>query len=103
MSLLIYDFLYPMRAMINIAYFCIFLFIAHYDAITPYKGGFFQKVLVVFQIPNLKAKIFQQTILSLKFKIPAHNSIMLWTGILKFKLRIVFLNTFFGDWTNLTL
>ena len=34
----------------------------------------------------------------MKFKIPAHNIIILWAGILNFKFRIVFWNIFFGDW-----
>ena len=54
----------------------------------------FQEVLFVFQISNSQKKIFQKNILNLKFKIPAHNSIMLWAGILNFKFRIVFWNIF---------
>ena len=57
------------------------------------KGGFFQKVQFgFFKSPN---KIFQKTILNLKFKVPAHNIRLLWAGILNFKFRIVFLNIFF--------
>ena len=38
------------------------------------KGGFFQKMRFVFQISQFPKKIFQKTILSLKFEIPAHIS-----------------------------
>ena len=63
------------------------------------KGGFFQKVWFIFQISQSPQKKYsKKTILNLKFKIPAHNSIMLWAGILNFKFRIVFLEYFFGDW-----
>ena len=41
-------------------------------------------------------KIFQKkTILDLKFKIPAYDSIMLWPEILKFQVQDSFLNIFF--------
>jgi hypothetical protein len=56
------------------------------------KGVFFQEMRFVFQISQ--KKLFKKTILNLKFKIPAHNSIMLWAGILNFKFVIVFRNTF---------
>ena len=52
----------------------------------------------VIRFPNIqisKKKIFQKTILDMKFKIPAYNSIVLWAGILNFKCRIVFWNLFF--------
>ena len=68
------------------------------------KGGFFfRKCDVFFKSPNLQKKIFQKTILNLKFKIPAQNIILLWAGILNFKLRIVFWKIFFwrfGDLKN---
>ena len=54
------------------------------------KVAFFQKVRCVFQISKSQKKIFQKTILSLKFKFPANYSILLLTGNLNFKLRIVF-------------
>mgnify|MGYP007048365776 CR=1 FL=1 len=57
----------------------------------------FQKVRFVFQISQYPKKIFQKTILNLKFKIPAHNIILLWAGILNFKFRIVFWNIFFWE------
>ena len=41
------------------------------------KVAFFQKVWFVFKSPNLQKKIFQKTILSLKFKFPAFYSILL--------------------------
>ena len=44
-----------------------------------FKVAFFQKVRFVFQIS-----------LNFEFKIPTKNSIMLLTGILNFKYRIVF-------------
>ena len=41
-------------------------------------------------------KIFQKkTILDLKFKIPAYDSIMLWAEILKFQVQDSFLIIFF--------
>jgi hypothetical protein len=73
--------------------------------VTKVKVAFYQKVRFVFQIsksPKKKKKI-RKTILSLKFKIPAHNIILFWAGILNFKLRIVFWNIFFwwiGDLKN---
>jgi hypothetical protein len=57
--------------------------------------AFFRKCDSFFKSPNLQKKIFQKTILNLKFKLPAHNSIILWAGILTFKYRIVFWNIFF--------
>ena len=62
------------------------------------KVAFFQKVRFIFQISQSPKKIFQKTILNLKFKIPTHNIILLWGGILNFKFRIVFWNIFFWDW-----
>ena len=60
------------------------------------KGGFFSEGVICFSnLPISKKKIFQKTILNLKFKIPAHNIILLWAGILNFKFRIVFWNIFF--------
>ena len=60
---------------------------------------FFRKCDVFFKSPYLQKKIFQKTILNLKFKVPAHNIRLLWAGILNFKFRIVFLEYFFwGDW-----
>ena len=68
------------------------------------KVASFQKVRFVFQISKSpQKKVFKKTILNLKFKIPAHNSIMLWAGILNFKFRIVFWNISFGRleiWKN---
>ena len=60
------------------------------------KGGFFSESAIRFlDLQFLKKKIFQKTILNLKFKIPAQNSVMLWAGILNFKIKIVFLEYFF--------
>ena len=56
------------------------------------KGGFLSESAIRFSNLQIsKKEIFQKTILNLKFKIPAHNSIMLWAGILNFKVRIAFL------------
>ena len=44
---------------------------------------------------NLQKKIFQKTILNLKFKFPTNNSKVFLEGNLNFKLRIVFWNIFF--------
>ena len=47
-----------------------------------YKGGFFLESAIRFlDLQISKKKIFQKTILNLKFKIPAHNIILLWAGI----------------------
>ena len=46
----------------------------------PTKGGFFQKVRFVFQISKSQEKIFQKTILSLKFNFPANNTLLLKFG-----------------------
>ena len=59
------------------------------------KVAFFRKYDEFFKSPNLQKKYSKKTILNLKFKIPAHNSIMLWAGILDFKFRIVIWNTIF--------
>ena len=61
------------------------------------KVAFFQKVRFVFQISKSSKKIFQKTILNLKFKFPANNTLLLLAGNLNFKLRIVFWNIFFED------
>ena len=68
------------------------------DFFSSLKVFFFRKCDSFFRSPNLKKKkIFQKTILSLKFKFPAHNTLLLWAGNLNFKLRILFLEYFFGD------
>ena len=60
------------------------------------KGGFFfRKRYLFFKSPNLKKKIFQKTLRSLKIKFPANYSILLLAGNVNFKLRIVFWNIFF--------
>ena len=62
------------------------------------KVAFFRKSL------NLQKNIYSKKLSwNLIFKILAHNSIMLWAGMLDFKFRIVFWNTFFwrfGDLKN---
>ena len=53
--------------------------------------AFFQKEGIRFSNLQIsKIKIFQKTILSLKFKFPANYSILLSAGKLNFKFRIVF-------------
>ena len=60
------------------------------------KVAFYQKVRFVFQISKSPKKIFQKTILNLKFKTPTHNIILLLVEILYFKFRLVFWNIFLG-------
>ena len=63
---------------------------------TTRKGGFSSESVIRFSNLQIsRKKIFQKTILDMKFKIPAYNSIVLWAGILNFKCRIVFWNLFF--------
>ena len=45
------------------------------------KVAFFRKCDSFFRSPNLKKKIFLKTILSLKFKFPANNSLLLLAEI----------------------
>ena len=59
------------------------------------KGVFFSESAMYFFDLKIKKKIFQKTILSLKFKFPANNTLLLLAGNLIFKLRIVFWNSFF--------
>ena len=63
------------------------------------KGDFFSESAIHFSDLQISKKnIFQKTILSLKFKFPANNTLLLLAGNLNFKLRIVFWNIFFfGD------
>ena len=59
------------------------------------KVAFFQKVRWnFFRSPNLRKKIFQKTILSLKFEIPAHISKQLRLGDLKNEYHFVKKGTF---------
>ena len=60
------------------------------------KVAFFQKVRFIFQISKFQKKMFQKTILSLKFKFPANYTLLLLAGNLNFKFRIVFLEYFLG-------
>ena len=60
------------------------------------KVAFFQIRFSDLQIE--KKKIFQKTILNLKFKFPAKNTLLLLAGNLNFKLRIVFCIFFFEIW-----
>ena len=78
-------------------YFNSNLFLNEYFLVLT-KGDFFSESTTRFlDLQISKKKIFQKTILNLKFKIPAQNSIMLWAGILNFKFKIVFWNIFFRD------
>ena len=61
------------------------------------KVAFFRKCDSFFRSPNLKKNIFQKTILSLKFKFHANNTLLLFAKNLNIKFRIVFWNIFFGD------
>ena len=51
-----------------------------------------------FQISKSPKKYSEKTILNLKFKFPAKNTLLLLAGNLNVKLKIVFWNIFFGDW-----
>ena len=59
----------------------------------PPKRGFFSESAIRFS--NLQKKIFQKPILSLKFKFPYNNTLLLLAGNSNFKFRIVFWNIFF--------
>ena len=50
---------------------------------------------------NLPKKIFEKTILNLKFKFPTNNPLPLLAGNLNFKFRIVFWNIFFRTFGDL--
>ena len=63
----------------------------------------FRKCDSFFIPPNLEKKYSKKTILNLKFKISAQSSIMLWAGILNFKFKIVFWNTFFSRFGDLKI
>ena len=66
------------------------------------KGGFFsESAICFFKSPNLQKRIFQKTILNLKFKFPANKSKVLLARNLNFKLRIVFWNIFFWRFGDL--
>ena len=51
---------------------------------------FSESAILFSNFPISQKKYSKKTILNLKFKILAHNSIMLWAGVLNFKFRIVF-------------
>ena len=55
-----------------------------------FKGVFFSENAIRFSILQISKKIFQKTILQLKFKFLANDSKVLLAGNLNFKLRIVF-------------
>ena len=59
------------------------------------KVACFQYMRLVFQSSKSQKKVFQKTVLNLKFKFPANNTLLLLAGNLNFKLRIVFWNIFF--------
>ena len=56
------------------------------------KGVFFSEIAMCSS--NLQKKIFQKTILDLKFKFPSNNSKVLLARNSNFKFRIVFWNIF---------
>ena len=58
------------------------------------KVAFFRKCDCLFRSPHLKKKI-QKTILNLKFKFPANNTLLLLMGNINFKFRTVFWNISF--------
>ena len=67
------------------------------------KGGFFSESAMCFLNLQISKKILQKTILSLKFKFPTNNTLLLLAGNLNFKFRIAFRNIFFwryGDLKN---
>ena len=67
------------------------------------KVTFFRKCDSFFRSPNLQRKIFQISILSLKFKFPANNIKQKMAGYSNSKLRIEIWNNFFwrfGDLKN---
>ena len=61
----------------------------------PLDTSGMQSTIYFFKYPNLQKKIFQKTILNLKFKFPTKNTSLLLARNLNFKLRIVFLEYFF--------
>ena len=61
------------------------------------KGGFFSESAMCFYNLQISQKIFQKTILNLKFEFPANNSILQLAGNLNLKLRIVLWNIFILD------
>ena len=67
------------------------------------KGGFFfsESVIRFSNLQISKKKIFQKTILNLKFKFPAYITLLLLARKLDFKPRIVFWNMFFGRFGDL--
>ena len=64
-----------------------------------FKGGFFsESATSLSNLPISPKTISQKTILNMKFKIPAHDSIMLWAGVLNFNSRY-----FFGTFRNIPI
>ena len=61
------------------------------------KEAFFRKCDSFYRSPNLEKKYSKKTSLNLKFKIPAHNIILFWAGILNFMFKIIFWILFFQD------
>ena len=62
---------------------------------TILKMVFFRECDLFSQYPNLQKENIPKYYPG--HEIPAHNSSMLWAGILNFKCRIFFWNLFFGD------
>ena len=66
------------------------------------KGGFFSESAIRFlDLQIWKKKKIPKTILNLKFKIPAQNSIMFMGGNFKFQVQDSFLEYFlFKNWRS---
>ena len=62
------------------------------------KGDFFSESVIRFSNLPISKKIFQKTILSLKFKFPAYNALLLLAGNSNLKFRVVFRNIFLEIW-----
>ena len=61
----------------------------------PTKGGFFQRVRFVFQISQSSKKLFQKTILKLKFKILVQKQYYVMGGNFEFLVQDSFLEYLF--------
>ena len=62
------------------------------------KGGFFSESAICFSDLQIsKKKIFQKTILSLKFKFPTNNTLLLLVEKFKFQVQDSFLEYIFSE------
>ena len=79
-----------------------FVWIAICNYCQSTKGGFFSESAIrFFKSPNLRKNIFQKSILSLKFKFPPNDTLLLLAGNLNFKFKIVFWNIYFWRFGDL--